>query len=136
MARFGALDGIWVCSFTEFKALSVLFRSNLARIGEVLAAQVNKGDKTKMIYSYVTGNEFRQKLEAAFESYQDMHEDLQKEKSLFTSQWAKREKRLLKAMENLVCLYGDVRGIAGGAVQEIKALEITEWTGEMTAADS
>jgi hypothetical protein len=132
MARFGALDGIWVCSFTEFKALSVLFRSNLARIGEVLAAQVNKGDKTKMIYSYVTGNEFRQKLEAAFESYQDMHEDLQKEKSLFTSQWAKREKRLLKAMENLVCLYGDVRGIAGGAVQEIKALEIPE----LTAAES
>jgi hypothetical protein len=61
-----------------------------------------------------------------------MHEDLQKEKSLLTSQWAKREKRLLKAMENLVCLYGDVRGIAGGAVQEIKALEIPE----LTAAES
>jgi hypothetical protein len=30
-------------------------------------------------------------------------------------------------MENLVSLYGDVRGIAGGAVQEIKALEIQEY---------
>jgi hypothetical protein len=29
-------------------------------------------------------------------------------------------------MENLVCLYGDVRGIAGGAVQEIKSLEMPE----------
>ncbi len=55
-----------------------------------------------------------------------MQEDLVKEKALFTSQWAKREKKLLKAMENLVCLYGDVRGIAGGAVQEIKALEMPE----------
>jgi hypothetical protein len=126
MTRFGALDGIWICSFVEFKALSLLFRNNLTRIGEILAAQENKGDKTQMIYSYVTGNEFKQKLEAAFESYHDMQEDLQKEKTLFTSQWAKREKRLLKAMENLVCLYGDVRGIAGGAVQEIKALEIPE----------
>jgi hypothetical protein len=126
MIRFGAMDGIWICSFVEFKALSFLFRSNLSRIGEVLAAQENKGDKTHMIYSYVTGNEFKQKLEAAFESYNDMQEDLQKEKTLFTSQWAKREKKLLKAMENLVCLYGDVRGIAGGAVQEIKALEIPE----------
>ena len=80
----------------------------------------------QMIYSYVTSNEFRQKLEAAFESYHDMQEDLAKEKMLFTSQWAKREKRLLKAMENLVSLYGDVRGIAGGAVQEIKALELPE----------
>lgn len=126
MTRFGAVDGIWICSFVEFKALSLLFRSNLCRIGEVLAAQENKGDKTHMIYSYVTGNEFKQKLEAAFESYHDMQEDLQKEKTLFTAQWAKREKKLLKAMENLVCLYGDVRGIAGGAVQEIKALEIPE----------
>jgi hypothetical protein len=42
------------------------------------------------------------------------------------SQWAKREKRLSKAMENLVSLYGDVRGIAGGAVQEIKSLEMPD----------
>jgi hypothetical protein len=126
MTRFGQLDGIWICSFVEFKALSLLLRNNLVRIGEIMSAQENKGDKMHMIYSYVTGNEFRQKLEAAFESYHDMQEDLVKEKTLFTSQWAKREKKLLKAMENLVCLYGDVRGIAGGAVQEIKALEMPD----------
>jgi hypothetical protein len=126
MSRFGELDGIWICSFVEFKALSLLLRNNLIRIGEIMSAQENKGDKMHMIYKYVTGNEFKQKLEAAFESYHDMQEDLVKEKTLFTSQWAKREKKLLKAMENLVCLYGDVRGIAGGAVQEIKALEIPE----------
>lgn len=124
--RFCEMDGIWICSFIEFKALAHLFRNNLSRIGEVLAAQENKGEKMNLIYSYVTSNEFKQKLEAAFESYHDMQEDLQKEKVLFTSQWAKREKKLLKAMENLVCLYGDVRGIAGGAVQEIKALEFPE----------
>jgi hypothetical protein len=124
MTRFGAIDGVWVCSFGEFKALAYLFRHNLVRMGEILSSQVNKGEKSQMIYSYVTGNEFRQKLEAAFESYHDMQEDLMKEKALFASQWSKREKKLMRAMENLVCIYGDVRGIAGGAVQEIKALEI------------
>lgn len=127
MTRFGEVEGIWVCTFVEFKALSLLFRQNLVRIGEVLASQENKGDKMQMIYSYVTSTEFRQKLEAAFESYHDMQQDLIREKTLFTSHWAKREKRLLKAMENLVCLYGDVRGIAGGAVQEIRSLEIPEF---------
>jgi hypothetical protein len=126
MSRFGEQDGVWICTFPEFKALSLLFRHNLVRIGEVLASQENRGDKMQMIYSYVTSNEFKQKLEAAFESYNDMQEDLSKEKAMMISQWAKREKRLLKAMENLVSLYGDVRGIAGGAVQEIKALEIPE----------
>jgi hypothetical protein len=126
MARFGELEGIWVCTFVEFKALALLFRHNLCRIGEILASQENKGDKMQMIYTYVTGNEFKQKLEAAFESYNEMQEDLIREKTLFASHWAKREKRLLKAMENLVSLYGDVRGIAGGAVQEIKSLEMPE----------
>lgn len=126
MTRFGEIEGVWVCSFVEFKALSLLFRHNLARIGEVLAAQENKGDKMQMIYTYVTGNEFRQKLEAAFESYREMQDDLSREKALFTTQWAKREKRMLRAMENLAALYGDVRGIAGGAVPEIKSLEVSD----------
>ena len=126
MTRFGERDGVWICTFSEFKALAYLFRHNLSRIGEIVASQENKGEKMNMIYAYVTGNEFKQKLEAAFESYHDMQEDLMKEKTVMMSQWAKREKRLLKAMENLVCLYGDVRGIAGGAVQEIKALEMPE----------
>jgi hypothetical protein len=97
------------------------------RIGEVMASQENKGDKMTLLYGYVTSNEFKQKLEASFESYQEMQEDLMKEKTIFTSHWAKREKKLFKAMENLVSLYGDVRGIAGGAVQQIKALEIQEF---------
>jgi hypothetical protein len=126
MTRFGEREGVWICTFVEFKALAFLFRYNLSRIGEVLAAQENRGDKMQMIYTYVTGNEFKQKLEAAFESYSEMQEDLTKEKVLLTTQWAKREKKLLKAMENLVSLYGDVRGIAGGAVQEIKSLEVPE----------
>jgi hypothetical protein len=126
MVRLGELEGVWICSFGEFKALAMLLRQNLSRIGEILASQENKGDKMQLIYRYVTSNEFKQKLEASFEAYHEMQEDLLKEKTMITAQWAKREKRLLKAMENLVALYGDVRGIAGGAVQEIKALEIPE----------
>lgn len=123
MHRFGEIEGIWVCSFAEFKALALVFRSNLIRLGEITSAQENRGEKSQMIYSYVTGTEFRQKLEAAFESFQGMQEELMKEKVMMTSQWAKREKRMVRAMENLVSLYGDVRGIAGGAVPVIHALE-------------
>jgi hypothetical protein len=126
MTRFGEIEGVWVCTFPEFKALAMIFRQNLIRVGEIQSSQENKGEKMQMIYAYVTGNEFKQKLEAAFESYREMQDDLTREKTLFTSQWAKREKRLLKAMENLVCLYGDVRGIAGGAVQEIRSLEMPD----------
>ncbi len=75
---------------------------------------------------FPTGLEFRQKIEAAFEGFAEMQRDLAREKALFASHWAKREKANMKSMENLVALYGDVRGIAGGAVQEIRALEMPE----------
>ena len=126
MTRFGEMDGVWICTFADFKALAALLRSSMIRIGEVVQAQENRECKMNLVYNYVTSTEFKQKLEAAFESYRDMQEDLTREKALFASQWAKREKRLMKAMENLAALYGDVRGIAGGAVQEITGLELPQ----------
>lgn len=130
ITRFGEVEGIWICSLPDFKSLATLLRSSMIRIGEVVSAQENREDKMHLVYNYVTSIEFKQKLEAAFESYRDMQDDLTREKVVFASQWAKREKRLLKAMENLAALYGDVRGIAGGAVQEINAIELPQLLGD------
>jgi hypothetical protein len=126
MTRFGLYEGVWVCTFNEFKALSLLFRDSLGRIGEVRVAQENKGDKMNLLYGYLTSTEFRQKIEAIVEAFQQMQGDLQKEKAQTMSLWSKREKQIFKVMENTVSLYGDVRGIAGTAVKEIQALEIEE----------
>jgi hypothetical protein len=126
MTRFGQYEGVWVCTFGEFKALASLFRDSLSRIGEVRAAQENKGDKMQLLYAYLTSTEFRQKLEAIVEAFRQMQDDLNKEKAQAISHWARREKQIFKVMENTVSLYGDVRGIAGTAVKEIEALEIEE----------
>lgn len=126
LTRFGQIDGIWICSFTEFKSVSLLMRHTLIRIGEVVAAHDNKGDKMKLLYDYLTGNEFRQRVDAIREAFEQMNADLQKERSQAIANFAKREKQIFKVMENTVALYGDVRGIAGGAVQSIKALEMDD----------
>lgn len=123
MTHFGLVDGIWVCTFAEFKALAFLFRESLCRVGEVRTAQVNKGDKMQMLYDYLTSIEFRQKIEAIVESFTQMQEDLSREKRQSTALWARREKQILKVLESTSSLYGDVRGIAGSAVREIEELE-------------
>lgn len=128
MTHFGLRDGVWVCTFAEFKALATLFRESLMRVGEVKIAQENKGDKMQMLYNYLTNIEFRQKIEAIVEGFRQMQDDLHKEKTQAYSRWARREKQILQVMENTAGLYGDVRGIAGNAVKEIEALE----TGEVT----
>lgn len=126
LTRFGWIDGVWICSFTEFKSVALLMRHTVNRIGEVLAAQDNKGDKMKLLYDYLTGNEFHQRVDAIREAFEQMNADLNKERSQAIANFAKREKQIFKVMENTAALYGDVRGIAGGAVQSIKALELDD----------
>lgn len=123
LTRFGQIDGIWICSYAEFKSVALLMRHTMNRIGEGIAAQDNKGDKMKLLYDYLTGNEFRQRVDAIREAFEQMNSDLQKERAQAISNFAKREKQIFKVMENTVALYGDVKGIAGGAVQSIKSLE-------------
>ena len=123
LTRFGLVDGVWICSYAEFKSVSLLMRHAMIRIGEVIAAQDNKGDKMKLLYDYLTGNEFRQRIDAIREAFEQMNTDLMKERSQALSNFSRREKQIFKVMENTVALYGEVRGIAGGAVQTIRALE-------------
>jgi hypothetical protein len=99
---------------------------NLIRINGVVSAQENKGEKTLMLYNYLTGNEFRQSIEAIVEAFGQMHSDLEDEKKRSLKQWAQREKQIQKVMENTVTMYGSFRGIAGGAVKAIKELEMRE----------
>lgn len=123
MTHFGPREGVWVCTFNEFKALSMLLRDSLCRVAEVKIAQENKGDKMSRLYDYLTSIEFKQKIEAIVENFQQMQDDLNKEKAQALARWARREKQILQVIENTAALYGDVRGIAGNAVKEIDALE-------------
>jgi hypothetical protein len=52
-----------------------------------------------------------------------MTEDLDKEKKAITKQWAKREEQIDRVMQATVGMYGDLQGIAGKSLQEIKGLE-------------
>lgn len=59
MDRFGLKDGIWICSFDEFKGLCHVFRDFLIQMSKAVVAQKNKGNKMAMLYDYLTSNEFR-----------------------------------------------------------------------------
>ena len=126
MNRFDQVEGIWVCTFTEFKAICLLMRDSLLRIQEKVVAQENKGDKMVMLYDYLSSNEFRAHIEAIVEGFSCMRTNLEKEKKMMFKSWKEREKQIDKVIENTVGMYGGIKGIAGGAVKEIKQLEMDD----------
>lgn len=124
MDRFGMKEGVWVCSFNEIKSLSFVLRDSLIKLHAAQASQENKGDKMSMLYAYLTGNEFRQQIEAIVEGFSELQEGIQKEKNAMQKLWKEREKQLEKVLLNTTNFYGSVKGIAGNAIADIKALEL------------
>ena len=77
-----------------------------------------------MIYQYLTGPRFRQRVEAIVEAFTTMQDDLDRERRVMMKQWAKREEQIMRVMGATVGMYGDLQGIAGKSLQEIEGLEL------------
>ena len=77
-----------------------------------------------MVYQYLTGPRFRQRVEAIVESFSCMQEDLDKERKAIMKQWAKRQEQIERVMGATVGMYGDLQGIAGKSIQEIEGLSL------------
>lgn len=126
LPQMGLKDGIYICSFEEFKSLSHVLRHVVIELHSVTSAQENKGSKMEMLYSYLTSNEFKMQVEAIAEGFRHMQIDLEKEKAAMRRLWKKREKQIEKVAMNTLDMHGAIKGIAGNAIQDIKALELDE----------
>ncbi len=126
MPRMGLRDGVWVCSFEEFKGLSAVLRESVVRISRALVTQENRGDKMGLLYDYLTSNEFRLQIESIVEGFTQMKSDLEREQRSMRANWKKREKQIEKVLLNTTGMYGSIKGIAGNAIQDIGMLELDE----------
>jgi hypothetical protein len=124
MERMGLVDGVWVCSYEEFKGLSAVIRESLIRISEVAASQENKGDKMVMLYDYLISPEFKSQIEAIVEGFTQMKSDLDSEKKAMMKIWSAREKQIDKVVTNTTSMYGSIKGIGGKAIGTVPSLEL------------
>jgi hypothetical protein len=123
MDKFGEKDGVWVCNFSEVSSVSYLLRSGIIKVFETQKAQEGKGDKMKMLYDYLTGNEFRGQMEAIVEGFMAMKQSIMKERIQMEKLWKEREKQLEKVLLSTSGMYGSVKGIAGASVGDIPLLD-------------
>ena len=124
MERFGPKDGIWICSFDEFKGLCHVFRAHLIEMSKAVVAQKNKGDKMAMLYDYLTSNEFRSYAEAIVQSFVQMKKGLDAEKRATERRWKQQEKQIEIGLGGIAGMVGAIEGIAGNAIQPPASLEL------------
>lgn len=121
---FHLLDGVWITHPRCVIPVATVLRDTLLQI--TLARQVAEGQqsKTEMVYQYLTGPRFKQRVEAIVEAFSSMQEDLDKERKVIMKQWAKRQEQIERVMGGTIGMYGDLQGIAGKSLLEIDGLEL------------
>ncbi len=123
MQQFGQIEGVWITNPILAGSISAVLREGLIKINQANLASVNKGEKMEILYDYLSGSQFRQKIEAIVSAFGSMKNDLEKEKRVTVKNWAKREKQIEKVIMNTSALYGDMQGIIGASLPEIAMLD-------------
>lgn len=126
-AEYGDMKNIegsvWAVKPKLALALATAMRLQIINVYAANHNSENKDEKMEVLYQFLTGPEFRHRIESIVENYGTLQNEIEKEKRASTLRWAKQEKSIRAVIDNTLGMYGDLQGITGGAMSEIKQLE-------------
>lgn len=117
-------DGVWVCDIKLAISIATALHQSLEALSRERGMSIGKNEKMEIIYSYLTGTEFKQRIETIVETFSMMKTSLDKERIYFEKSWTEKEKQIQKVIKNTVGIYGDLNGIV--QLQKIESLELPE----------
>lgn len=121
----GQVNGVWVCKPNLAIVLGSLLRKSLLDVARQKALSDNRGDKADALYNFVTSHEFVQQIESMVETYQEMTQQVMKERTAFEKLWSQREKQAQKLLLGTANIVGSMQGHIGSAsMPRIKGLEL------------
>jgi hypothetical protein len=121
---FALVDGVWVSGLACYLPLAVALREQLLRVAFSRQAAEGMHDKMQALYAYLSGDEFRHRVEALVETFTAMQAQLAKERRAMEKLWNERAKQIERLVTNTVGMYGAIRGAIGGQWPEIPALDL------------
>ena len=125
LKNFTVIEDVWITSHNSLLALATALRFGLIDIARSKATAIGKNQKMELLFRYLTGKEFAQRVKVIFQSYIDMKKQLDQEKRAITKIWSKREKQIERVQTNLASMYGGLEEIAGASLPQLEALELT-----------
>ncbi len=124
IANIGNISGVWVTNTISVVGLAMALRANLIEVAAMKLSNVGKQEKMDVLYAYLSGTEFRQRVEAIVEHFGQMQQDLEKEKRAMMLLWSKRQKQIEQVIHNTAGMYGDMQAIMGASLPQIKSLNL------------
>lgn len=120
--NFEQVEAVWVTRSACALPLAAALRQTLIESASARRAMEGRHTKMDMMYSYLTGPQFKQRVSALAEVYINMRTDLDTEKRAIATHWKKREKQLERMLGGMVGMYGELQGIVGASLPEVEGL--------------
>jgi hypothetical protein len=124
IVEFGRIDGVWIASLRAWPALGLALREQLIRVAFAHAASEGKHEKMEFLYRYLSGEQFRGRVQAITEAFTTLQSQLNRERAAMERIWKDREKQIERVLVNTAGMYGEVRGIVGSSLPGIAMLEL------------
>lgn len=122
--NFAERGGVWIGDYDSIYSLALALRKILIELAAVKSSIVGRQDKKEILWNYLTSIEFKQRIDAFYDAYSQIKEDLKKEQEWFRRKWAKEEKIIDQLVDSILGFHGDLQGIIGKGLPEIKGLEM------------
>lgn len=119
---FDLVDGVWITSPLTAIPVCIALRTSLVEVCKARRSRDGQQTKMELVYEYLTGPQFRHRVNAIVEKFTAMQADLEKERRTMTRMWAKREEQLRLVVDATAGMYGDLQAIAGSSLHEIEGL--------------
>jgi hypothetical protein len=124
MEGFDSIDNVWVVQPKFAIPLATAMRETLVRVHAASQAQDGMKSKAEEVYSYITGPQFKHRVESLVEAFTALREDLEAEKRATLRQWAKRETQIERVVGSTTGMFGDLQGISGKALPDATGLQL------------
>lgn len=122
----GFHNGVWVTERNFVIPLTDSLRVKLIQLVMIKNSLKGKDVKMESLYSYLTGTEFKNRVEGIIEAFTSMQGEIEKEKRYFANKWARDEKNIRQVIDSTYGMHGDLKGILAAAVPQIAGMELLE----------
>lgn len=128
VSNFALMEGIVVTSMDCVLSLASLIRRSILQTAVAKDTASHKDEKLEMLYEYLQSEAFRHRFESFAEGIKEMHTDLDTERRSMERIWKKRETQIKRMSINSSRMYGELQGVMGNALPEIKTFALPEET--------
>jgi hypothetical protein len=130
VSRVACLDGVIVTDLASVTGVAAIVRAQLLALAQARNAAVHKEARLELLHRYLTGTDFRHRVEAVVDAFHAMRQDLEQERRAAERQWAKRARQLESVTMNVAGMYGDLQGLLP-SLAPISLLELPEAADEV-----